>query len=78
MTKPIILVSIYIYYKLLCVIQGVESSFDKVTLNCWPQLIYHSFGHTCLFAMLLLIVLAMFLFSISIMHPHTHTWLAHH
>ena len=56
MTKPIILVKIC--YKLLYVIQGVENSFHKVT--SWPQPDIRIFGHTCPFAMLLLIGLALF------------------
>ena len=69
-TKPIILVKICYNivsrvhniieeYELLIVyvIHGVKY-FDKVT--SWPQLISKFFGHTCLFAMLLLIGLAHF------------------
>ena len=57
MTKPIILVKIC--YKLLCVIQGVENSFGKVT--SWPQPAdIRVFGRTCLLTMLLLLGLALF------------------
>ena len=43
-TKAIILVKIC--YKLLCVIQGVENSFGKVT--SWPQLISEFLvAHAC-------------------------------
>ena len=54
-TKPIILIC----YKLLYVIQGVETSFGKVT--SWPgSADIRVFGCTCLLTMLLLIGLALF------------------
>ena len=57
MTKPIIVVKIC--YKLLYVIQVVKKIFDKSNFLASTDI--KAFGHTYLFAMLLLIGLALFL-----------------